>query len=83
MNRINEWGKWEDKAQLLDLLNDSFNSAQLFTETGYLYSLSKFPLTDDQLIAELGESLSFALEMGACHLSSQIYFRNKNGTFSK
>lgn len=64
-------------------MNDSFSCPEFFTETGYIYSLIKLPETQDQLITELGETLALALEMGACHLTSKLYFRNKNGTISK
>lgn len=31
INRIKEWGKWENTSELLDLLYDSFNSGEVFT----------------------------------------------------
>ena len=70
VNRINQITKWSKKGEMISLLNDTFNSLEVFTETGYLSTVSSFPENEKELYTEVIDSFGLILEFGACHMVS-------------
>ena len=47
MRRLAEWVAWNSKEEILTILHDTYNSAEMFTETGYLSTLAIIPKNVD------------------------------------
>ena len=68
---------------MISLLNDVFNSGEMFTESGYLTSVQTYPQDTRQLFEGASECVGLLLELGACHLICEIHFKKIKGIVSR